>query len=65
MEEDFDVKDVIVFLMAAKEAGESHGTNVPFEFTCTSCGKQAEAAVAGVNGHVHAHCRHCGMNVAQ
>ena len=65
MEDDYDINAVIAFLMAAKEAGESHMTDVPFEFTCTSCGCQAEAAIAGVNGHAHAHCRHCGMNIIE
>ena len=65
MEDDFDIKAVIAFLLAAKKAGESRSSDVPFEFPCTSCGAQAEGSVAGINGHAHARCPHCGMNVME
>ena len=65
MKDDFDIKVAIEFLLAAKKAGESRRSDVPFEFTCTNCGGQAEGAVAGINGHAHAYCRHCGMNVIE
>ncbi len=65
MEDDFDIKAVIAFLLAAKKAGESRSSDVPFEFPCAICGGQAEAVLASANGHVHAHCRHCGMNVME
>lgn len=65
MENDIDIKTVVAFLLAAKKAGEQRSHDVPYEFICPACGDRAEAITDTVNGHVHARCLHCGINVTE
>lgn len=39
--------------------------NKTYEFECPSCGGQARAGKASINGHIHARCDKCNISIMQ
>lgn len=60
--EKLDVTKVIEFLDVASQATSD---NDYAEFECPICGKYAVARKASLNGHIHAACAGCGMDLMQ
>lgn len=57
----FDVMNALRFAEAARStlAGNAKGA-----FECPLCGGEAKASIAE-NGHLHAHCGHCNIRIAE